>query len=151
MRLPRAQEKPGELEIERSKRPVAEEALGISGMYMGELVRLVLVDMIDEGLMLVNQQTSKLRLPGTFPTKFLSDIEADAVVDFTRCRGVTFALGLAGVGEDDLSALRYICECVSRRADFMCAAGITALLKKMDYKESLFWHLHYYHRPHYRT
>ena len=56
-----------------------------------------------------------------------------------------------------MSALRYICECVSRRAGlsqkisqreqfhkaadklpgFMCAAGITALLKKMDYRSSL--------------
>ena len=147
----------GELDFVRTKwdREVDETSLNpgkqtfekmISGMYMGELVRLVLVDMIDEGLMLVNQQTSKLRLPGTFPTKFLSEIEADAVGDFTRCRGVTFALGLAGVGEDDLSALRYICECVSRRAAFMCAAGITALLKKMDYKESFYSdiHLHFF-------
>ena len=45
-------------------------------------------------------------------------------------------LGLEGVEEADLSALRHIAECVSRRAGFMCAAGITALLKKMDYKVS---------------
>ena len=44
----------------------------ISGMYMGELVRLVVVDMVDEGLMFVNQHTSKLRVPGSFPTKYLS-------------------------------------------------------------------------------
>ena len=30
---------------------------------------------------------------------------------------------------------RYVCECVSRRAGFMVSAGITALLKKMDYKD----------------
>ena len=35
----------------------------------------------------------------------------------------------------DCSATRYICELVSRRAGFMAAAGITALLKKMDYKD----------------
>ena len=32
----------------------------------------------------------------------------------------------------------YVCECVSRRAGragFMVSAGITALLKKMDYKD----------------
>ena len=33
------------------------------------------------------------------------------------------------------SSLRYICEVVSRRASFMASAGITALLKKMDYKD----------------
>lgn len=31
---------------------------------------------------------------------------------------------------------RYVCEVVSRRASFMASAGITALLKKMDYKVS---------------
>ena len=36
--------------------------------------------------------------------------------------------------DEDCSATRYICELVSRRAGFMAAAGITALLKKMDYK-----------------
>ena len=32
------------------------------------------------------------------------------------------------------SFLRYIVEAVSRRASMMASAGITALLKKMDYK-----------------
>ena len=51
-----------------------------------------------------------------------------------RGREVVDELGLSDVCEADLSALRYICECVSRRAGFMCAAGLTALIKKMDYK-----------------
>ena len=51
-----------------------------------------------------------------------------------RGREVVGELGLSDVCEADLSALRYICECVSRRAGFMCAAGLTALIKKMDYK-----------------
>jgi hexokinase len=32
------------------------------------------------------------------------------------------------------AVLRYVCEAVSRRASMMASAGITALLKKMDYK-----------------
>ena len=31
--------------------------------------------------------------------------------------------------------IRYVCESVSRRASMMASAGITALLKKMDYKD----------------
>ncbi len=46
-----------------------------------------------------------------------------------------FGPGSPDVTDDDCSAVRYICECVSRRAGFMAAAGITALLKKMDYKD----------------
>ena len=95
----------------------------ISGMYMGELVRLVMLDMVDEGLMLVDHDTEKLRLSGSFPTKYLSEVEADPVGDFDRCRGVMLELGMTGVSDEDLSTVRYICECVSRRAAFMCAAG----------------------------
>ena len=39
------------------------------------------------------------------------------------------------VTTEDFSSLRYVCEVVSRRASFMASAGITALLKKMDYKD----------------
>ncbi len=44
-------------------------------------------------------------------------------------------LGINSPSEEDLSALRYIVEAVSRRAGFMASAGITALLKKMDYRD----------------
>merc|ERR1711983_375854 len=70
----------------------------ISGMYMGEVVRQVLIDLVHEGLMFVGQNTENLFQHGRFYTK-------------------------------------YVCECVSRRAGFMVSAGITALLKKMVYKD----------------
>ena len=124
----------------------------ISGMYMGELVRLVLLDMIEEGLIFRNQNIDKLKRTGTFPTSFLSEVEADPVGEYDRSRTVLFSIGIVGATQDDLSALRNVCEIVSRRAAFMCAAGITALLKKMDYKDvtiavdgSLFRHHPHFH------
>ena len=54
----------------------------ISGMYMGELVRLVVLDIIQEGLIFQNQNTTKFRTSGSFPTKYLSEIEADPVGDY---------------------------------------------------------------------
>ena len=68
---------------------------------------------------------------------FVLYIVSSKIIKFSNiCRGgeVVGELGLSDVCEADLSALRYICECVSRRAGFMCAAGLTALIKKMDYK-----------------
>lgn len=107
----------------------------ISGMYMGELTRQVLIDMIWEGLVFQDQNTDKLFEWGRFYTKYVSEIESDPVGDFTRCRAVMAELGIENPSEEDMSAVRYICECVSRRAGFMASAGITALLKKMDYKD----------------
>ena len=107
----------------------------ISGMYMGELTRQVLIDMIWEGLVFQDCETDTLFEWGRFYTKYVSEIESDQVGDFTRCRAVLQELGIKNPSEEDMSAVRYICECVSRRAGFMASAGITALLKKMDYKD----------------
>ena len=115
----------------------------ISGMYMGELVRQVLIDMVMEELIFIDNETSdsvcvtvdRLFEKGVFHSKYVSIIEADPVGDYTKCRGVLEELGLNSVTDEDCSAVRYICECVSRRAGFMASAGITALLKKMDYHD----------------
>ena len=106
------------------------------GMYMGELTRQVLVDMVWEGLMFQNINVDPLFEWGNFYTRYVSEIESDPVGEYTRCREVFNELfGPERVSDEDCSATRYICELVSRRAGFMAAAGITALLKKMDYKD----------------
>eukprot|EP00095_Tigriopus_kingsejongensis_P011343 maker-scaffold383_size189472-snap-gene-0.30 protein:Tk11343 transcript:maker-scaffold383_size189472-snap-gene-0.30-mRNA-1 annotation:"hexokinase" len=107
----------------------------ISGMYMGEVCRQVLVDMIWEGLIFHGKNTEKLFEWGRFYTKYVSEIESDMVGDFMRAKKVLEELGIEDPIEEDMSALRYICELISRRAGFMASAGITALLKKMDYHD----------------
>ena len=76
---------------------------------------------------------------GKFLTKYVSQIEADPVGDYAKCRKVRRQwtgetslqvlsdLGLSDVSVDDCSAVRHICETVSRRAAFMAAAGLTCL------------------------
>merc|ERR1719210_2809943 len=107
----------------------------ISGMYMGEVVRQVLLDLYHEGLIFVGCNTDNLFKHMRFLTKYVSEIESDPVGDFTRCRESLRDFGMDNVSDEDCSALRYVCECVSRRAGFMVSAGLTALLKKMDYKD----------------
>ena len=107
----------------------------ISGMYMGEVVRMVLVDLVEEGLMFQGDNIDKLLEKGGFQTKYVSEIESDPVGVFTKCHEVLNDIGIDKPTVQDCSALRYVCECVSRRAGFMVSAGITALLKKMNYKD----------------
>lgn len=47
----------------------------ISGMYLGEIVRLLLVRLTKEKLLFEGQTPEALLSPGTFKTKFISDIE----------------------------------------------------------------------------
>merc|ERR1712088_380869 len=109
----------------------------ISGMYMGELVRQVIVDLMKDDLIFCNCNREKLLERGSFYTRYASEIESDPVGDYTRARMALQELDIDpdDVTTEDFSSLRYICEVVSRRASFMASAGITALLKKMDYKD----------------
>ena len=91
-------------------------------------------------LMLMMYQSSNnffCLITGSFFTRFASEIESDPVGDYTRAKAALQMLDIDPdtVTTEDLSSLRYVCEVVSRRASFMASAGITALLKKMDYKD----------------
>lgn len=51
----------------------------ISGKYMGELVRLVLLRLVDENLLFSGEASEQLRTRGAFETRFVSQVE--------RCAG----------------------------------------------------------------
>lgn len=57
-------------------------------MYMGELVRLLLVRFTKEGLLFGGKGTDMLYKRGNFFTKYVSEIESDREGDFTSCRQV---------------------------------------------------------------
>ena len=69
----------------------------ISGMYMGEVARQVLVDLVNEHLMFVGKDTTYLMQHGRFYTKYVSEIESDPVGVFERCREALADLGLENV------------------------------------------------------
>lgn len=104
----------------------------ISGMYMGELVRLALVRFTNAGLLFNGQGSELLFKRGQFFTKFVSEIETDKPGNYTYCREVLEELGLGHATEQDCANVRYICECVSSRAAHLVSCGIAALINKMD-------------------
>ena len=58
---------------------------------MGELTRQVLVDMVQEGLMFSNVNAEPLLNEwGSFPTRYLSEIESDPVVSSILYCNATF-------------------------------------------------------------
>ncbi|XP_004932651.2 hexokinase type 2 isoform X3 [Bombyx mori] len=104
----------------------------ISGMYLGELVRLALVKFTRMGLLFGGQGSDLLFEGGSFYTKYVSEIESDKPGDFTSCMEVLEELGLSHASDADMAAVRYVCECVSRRAAHLVSAGIATLLNKMN-------------------
>ncbi|XP_063826719.1 hexokinase type 2 isoform X4 [Ostrinia nubilalis] len=104
----------------------------ISGMYMGELVRLALVKFTKMGLLFGGRGSDLLFQRGSFYTKYVSEIESDKPGDFSSCMDVLEELGLAHATEADMAAVRHVCECISRRAAHLVSAGIATLLNKMN-------------------
>ncbi|CAH4033798.1 hexokinase type 2 isoform X3 [Pieris brassicae] len=104
----------------------------ISGMYMGELVRLALVKYTRMGLLFGGRGSDLLFQRGSFYTKYVSEIESDKPGDFSSCMDVLEELGLSHATEADMASVRHVCECVSRRAAHLVSAGIATLLNKMN-------------------
>ena len=109
----------------------------ISGMYMGEIVRHILVDLLKDDLIFSGCKKDELFKKGSFLTRFVSEIESDPVGEYQSASKCLKSLGIdpSTVTKEDFSSLRYVCEVVSRRAAFLASAGIAALLRKMDCKD----------------
>ncbi|XP_071065037.1 hexokinase-2 isoform X2 [Dasypus novemcinctus] len=101
----------------------------ISGMYMGEIVRLILVKMAKEDLLFGGKLTPELLITGRFETKDVSDIEGEKD-GIRKAREVLTRLGLAPSQEDCVATHR-ICQIVSTRSASLCAASLAAVLRRL--------------------
>ncbi|KAJ6641967.1 Hexokinase type 2 [Pseudolycoriella hygida] len=104
----------------------------ISGMYVGELVRLALCSFYENGFLFNGMAAEVITRRGSFLTKYMSEIESDESGVFDKCLKVLETLGLSNASRQDCINVRYICECVSRRAARLVSAGIAALINKID-------------------
>uniref|UniRef100_A0A8C9RTX7 Hexokinase-2 n=1 Tax=Scleropages formosus TaxID=113540 RepID=A0A8C9RTX7_SCLFO len=98
-----------------------------SGMYLGEIVRQILIDLTRRGLLFRGRITERLKTPGIFETKFLSQIE--------RYWGgenmsILQHLGLDSTCDDSI-IVKEVCGTVSRRAAQLCGAGMAAVVEKI--------------------
>lgn len=110
----------------------------ISGMYLGEIVRLIILDLIDRELILTEEmkQTAyrhPLFTKGSFYTKYLNEIEADSNSRFLRTRRILKELaGIENPSVQDCAVIKAICCVVTNRAAKLTAAGLAVILKRMN-------------------
>ncbi|CAO1419805.1 unnamed protein product [Diamesa hyperborea] len=104
----------------------------ISGMYMGELVRLIIVKLIRLRLLFNGKGSEKLMKRNQFFTKYVSEIESQDVGTHTLTKEIMKELGVEEVTDQDCTDVRYICESVSRRAAHVVSAVLTCLILKME-------------------
>ncbi|KAK2715277.1 hexokinase-2-like isoform X2 [Artemia franciscana] len=108
-----------------------------SGKYLGELTRLVLVKLAEEGLMFGGKIPSQLLRPGSFPTRFVSLVEQDAVLKLARPVSSESCFHELGIehGSDDLKILQQVCFAVTERAAILLAICLSATLMRVDREE----------------
>lgn len=101
----------------------------ISGMYLGEIVRHILLHLTNLGVLFRGQKTQCLQARDIFKTKFLSEIESDSLA-LRQVRAILEDLGLTLTSDDALMVLE-VCQAVSRRAAQLCGAGVAAVVEKI--------------------
>ncbi|XP_064320736.1 hexokinase HKDC1 isoform X3 [Phalacrocorax carbo] len=99
-----------------------------SGMYLGEIVRQILIDLTKQGLLFRGQISESLTKRGIFETKFLSQIESDRLA-LLQVRRILQQLGLDSTCEDSI-IVKEVCGAVSKRAAQLCGAGLAAIVEK---------------------
>ena len=101
----------------------------VSGMYLGEIVRLMILDLIDRELlfreeMQKNSYRAALFIKGSFYTKYLSEIESDSNVRFSKTKRILKELaGIENPTIQDCAVIKFICNLVTKRAAQLIAAG----------------------------
>lgn len=110
----------------------------ISGMYLGEIVRLMILDLIDRELIFVEEMKKNayrhaLFTKGSFYTKYLNEIESDSNAKFSRTKRILKELaGIENPSLQDCAVVKYICNAVTKRAAKLTAAGLAVILKRMN-------------------
>ncbi|XP_015276619.1 PREDICTED: hexokinase-2 isoform X1 [Gekko japonicus] len=101
----------------------------ISGMYLGEIVRNILIHFTKRGLLFRGQISERLKTRGIFETKFLSQIESDRLA-LLQVRSILQHLGLESTCDDSI-IVKEVCTVIARRAAQLCGAGMAAVVDKI--------------------
>ena len=108
----------------------------ISGLYLGELVRITLVHLVESKLLFNGEHLTELSVQWSFTTAMVSDIESndDNIMVSTILKD-TFAI--ANPSEDDLYIVRLTCERISSRGAKLVASGLVAIALRQTNQEEV--------------
>ncbi|CAF1118772.1 unnamed protein product [Adineta steineri] len=110
----------------------------ISGMYMGEIVRLIILDLMQQDLLFIGQRdgygdySTPLFTRGGFYTKFVSTVETDEGIAFANTRRVLEDIGIRNPTFDDCAIVQHICKNVSKRAARLAGASLAVIVNRIN-------------------
>lgn len=101
-----------------------------AGYYMGEMLRLAIIDLHEQGLIFQEQDLMKTKVPYVLDTGFLSQIEDDPSTDnhVTRqCFNDSLGLQLS---DNELILVKRLAHAIAARGARLCACGVAAICRK---------------------
>ena len=108
----------------------------IAGLYLGEIFRLVLVDLCEQPHVKIfdGQDTSALKKPYSLDASFLSDIENDPFENLQETHdNFDHKLNIK-LTKPELELVRRLTELIGTRSARLSACGVAAICKKKGYK-----------------
>ncbi|KAJ5173746.1 Hexokinase [Penicillium coprophilum] len=107
----------------------------VAGLYIGEMLRLVMLRMHEKGILFKGQDVSRLRTANSLETSFLSSVEMDISEGLTDMKeefkeNLNLELSL-----DELKACRHLIGVIAMRAARLYACGIAAICKKKSIRQ----------------
>lgn len=107
----------------------------VSGLYLGEIARIIMVDFLDRRLLFDGQYTNELNTPYLFEASYMSAIGSDDTTDLEATKHIMESImNLPSTTLSDRQIVRTICELVSQRAARLVAAAMAAII---DMREAL--------------
>ncbi|KAI7900317.1 uncharacterized protein BX663DRAFT_518252 [Cokeromyces recurvatus] len=105
----------------------------VSGLYLGEITRIIMVDFLDRRLLFDGQYTTELNTPYFFEASYMSAIGSDDSPDMEETKHILESImNLPSTTLADRQIVRTICELVSQRAARLVAAAISAIIDKRN-------------------
>lgn len=104
----------------------------VAGMYLGELLRLILIDMHTQHDLFVGQDITLLHQPHIIDSPFLTVAEEDMSASLEQIRKIFMdRLGIEP-NASEVKVIRYLVEIIGTRAARLYACGIAAICKKKN-------------------
>lgn len=109
----------------------------VAGLYLGEIVRLILVDFTDRRLLFDGQYSTELNKAYNFESAYMSAIELDQSPELEDTKHMLEnVMNLSSTTLADRKRVKRICEIVGKRAARLVAAGMSSIIGKRDALEA---------------
>lgn len=104
----------------------------IAGYYLGEVFRLVLLDLHEQGAIWEGKSLTKVTEPYSIDTSILAEIESDPFENLIETSDMFIQNFCLECTEPELRLIRRLAELIGLRAARLSACGVAAICKKKN-------------------